>query len=170
MITIDPASRTTDGRFAPGQSGNPNGRPKGARNRRSALAAVLKEGEQDRMLRLVAEKALEGDASCLKYCLDRLQPRWRAVHLDLPEGAESNGAAFHAAILRAAADGEITPDEAASLARSVAARRPVMAAHLVERRLATADATEAPEYLPPEFLFPLTAEWVVEEPVAGDSE
>jgi hypothetical protein len=163
MDGLDMGARTADGRFAPGSSGNPAGRPKGARNRRSALAAVLREGEEDRMLRLIAEKALEGDVSCLKYCADRLQPRRRTVHLDLPEGAESNSAAFHAAVLRAAADGEITPEEAASLSRAVAARQPVMKAHLLERRLATADATEADAALPPEFLFPLTAEWVAED-------
>jgi hypothetical protein len=119
-------------------------------------------GDEETMLRLVAGKAMEGNLACLKYCLDRLQPRRRRVRLDLPEGAEHNAAAFHAAVLRAAADGELTPEEAASFAKLAAARRPALEAHLIERRLAAADAL--PETLDPiadvpaAFLFPPGAE------------
>jgi hypothetical protein len=170
-------TRTSDGRFAPGRSGNPAGRPKGSRNRVSALAEILEEGDEDRMLRLMAGKALEGNVACLKYCLDRLQPRRRAIRLELPDGVEHNGAAYHAAVLRAAAEGEITPEEAASLARLVAARQPVMKAHLVERRLAAADrpaADDAEAYVPSEFLFPCLWEEGEEEasspsPLVGPS-
>jgi hypothetical protein len=135
--------RTSEGRFAPGQSGNPAGRPKGARNRGPTLRDVLNAGEELTMLRLMAEKALGGDTSCLKYCLDRLHARRRPVALDLLEGEEHDGESVHAAAMRAAADGEITPEEAAALARLIAARQPVMKAHLVERRLAIGDAIDA---------------------------
>ena len=38
------AGRGADGRFLPGSSGNPNGRPRGSRNRASLLVETLLDG------------------------------------------------------------------------------------------------------------------------------
>jgi Family of unknown function (DUF5681) len=176
-------AREADGRFAPGQSGNPKGRPKGARNRMSLLAEALNEGDLKAILRGVVEHALAGDQLASRFLLNRVLPRRAPVELDLPEGAEHNSAAVHAILIRALASGEITPEEGAQLARVLAARRPVMAAHRDERRLAREDvpngALADETGLPPDFAFPFPeagydpaepeAETPPAEAAAGDS-
>jgi hypothetical protein len=62
--------------FRPGQSGNPAGRPKGARNRTTLAAEAILEGEAEALTRKAIELALAGDVIALKLCLERLmRPR-----------------------------------------------------------------------------------------------
>src|SRR4051812_10753106 len=138
MSDADTIRRTPEGRFAPGRSGNPAGRPKGSRNRATILAETLAASEDRTLLRLLLDRAHGGDQVALRFVLARLLPRPRPepARLDLAEGAEADSAAAHAATVRAVADGEITPEEGAAIGRLLAAKAPVMAAHLVERRLA----------------------------------
>jgi hypothetical protein len=116
--------RAADGRFALGQSGNPAGRPKGARNRATLLAEALREGEAEILIRRFVELALAGDRTALRFCVARLVPRLkgRLIELDLAPGAERDPAAIMDAALRAVVAGEITPDEALALARLVKQR------------------------------------------------
>ncbi|MCZ2097331.1 MAG: DUF5681 domain-containing protein, partial [Anaerolineae bacterium] len=51
--------------WAPGQSGNPAGRPRGTRNRATLLAEALLDGEVDAIVRRVIDGALAGDPVCL---------------------------------------------------------------------------------------------------------
>ncbi|MGA8155825.1 MAG: DUF5681 domain-containing protein, partial [Rhodoplanes sp.] len=46
--------------FRPGTSGNPRGRPKGARNRATVTAETLLDGEAEAISRKLIDKALEG--------------------------------------------------------------------------------------------------------------
>jgi hypothetical protein len=119
-----PARRAPHGRFAPGVSGNPAGRPRGARNRASLLEEALHDGEAETLARRLVELALAGDKSALRFCVARLLPRpkGRAIELDLPAGAEADRAAILDAALRAVVSGEVTPDEALSIARLVELR------------------------------------------------
>src|SRR5258708_31980019 len=147
MIEAETVRRTPSGRFAPGQSGNPAGRPKGARSLTTRLAELLEEGEGDALIRDYLGHAHGGDKTALRFFAARLleMPRGRAIRLDLPEGAEHDSAFFHAVAGRALADGQITPAEALEIGRYLATRQPVMKAHLVERRLAMSDAIDAAE-------------------------
>jgi hypothetical protein len=108
--------------FRRGQSGNPAGRPKGARNRATLLIEALLEGEAEEIGRKLIELAKGGDRRALKICLDRLLPARRGcpVSFDMPpiETAADLPKAT-AAILRAVAEGEITPSEAMKLTRVV---------------------------------------------------
>ena len=72
-------------RFQPGQSGNPRGRPPGARNT-AALAAAMIEEHAEALARVAVAKALAGDIVALRLCIGRIRPRrWdRAVSFDLP--------------------------------------------------------------------------------------
>ena len=56
-------------RFQKGRSGNPNGRPKGSRNKTTVIAQALLEGEAEALVRKVVQLALEGDLTCLRICL-----------------------------------------------------------------------------------------------------
>src|SRR5262249_30249825 len=108
--------------FRPGQSGNPAGRPKGARNRASLLLQALLEGEAEAVGRKLIELAKQGEGRALKACLDRLLPaqRDRPVCFDLPPiETVADLPKASAAILAAVADGEITPSEALKLAKLV---------------------------------------------------
>jgi hypothetical protein len=104
--------------FAPGLSGNPRGRPRGARNKATMVAEALLDGEAEAITRKVIEKALEGDATALRLCLERLLPprRDRPVAFELP-AIETAGDALKASssILAACADGALSPGEAAEI-------------------------------------------------------
>ena len=52
--------------FQPGQSGNPKGKPKGARNRAPLAAEVLLDGEAEALTRKAIELALAGDTVALR--------------------------------------------------------------------------------------------------------
>ena len=62
------------GRFAPGQSGNPAGRPRGARNRATQAAEAILSGEAEALTRKAVELALAGDVTALRLCLERFCP------------------------------------------------------------------------------------------------
>src|SRR4051794_16780063 len=87
--------RDTNGRFVPGQSGNPAGRPKGARNRATVLAEFLEDGEAGILVRRYIQRALNGDPIALRVCFERLVANAgpAPIELDLAPGAESNPAA-----------------------------------------------------------------------------
>ena len=104
--------------FRPGASGNPRGRPKGARNRATVTAEALLDGEAEAISRKLIEKALEGDTTALQLCLDRILPprRERPVAFDLPK-IESAAEALSAssAVLASCAAGALSPLEAAEI-------------------------------------------------------
>jgi hypothetical protein len=106
--------------FKPGQSGNPHGRPKGARNRATIAAEILLDGEADALTRKAIDLAKQGDTTALRLCIERILParKDRPVSFDMPRietVADSVKAA--AALASAVADGELTPMEAAELSK-----------------------------------------------------
>jgi hypothetical protein len=115
--------RASNGRFAPGQSGNPAGRPKGARNRATLLAEAALDENGEGLVRQAVAAALAGDAATLRFLVGRLLPPASAdqpVALDLAPGEESDPAAILAKTIRAMADGEIPPRQALQIGRLVA--------------------------------------------------
>src|SRR5215470_6029027 len=72
--------------FLKGQSGNPNGRPVGARSRTTVAVETLLEGEAEKLTRKAVTLALKGNVACLRLCLDRISPprRDRAVQFAIP--------------------------------------------------------------------------------------
>ncbi|WP_264050419.1 DUF5681 domain-containing protein [Methylobacterium flocculans] len=125
--------------FQPGQSGNPAGRPKGARSRATLALEAILEGEAEAITRKVIELALEGDTQALRMCLDRLAPprKDRPVILELPDiETASDLPRATSALLQAVAAGDITPSEASDLGRAIDAHvRAVEAADLHQRLL-----------------------------------
>ena len=124
MTSADQTVGKQSGRpFKPGQSGNPAGRPRGARNKTTIAAELLLEGEAESLTRMAIEKALEGDPFALRLCLERIIPprRERPAQFDMPplkERRDVKGA--YAAVVEAVAAGELTPSEGATVARLVA--------------------------------------------------
>jgi hypothetical protein len=137
--------RDQKGRFRPGSSGNLTGKKPGTRNRATLLKEALRDGEGTTVARVVIDKALAGDAVTARFLLARLEPkpRGRPIHLEIPEGESPAGevvATFNAA-LRAMAAGEITPDEAVSVARFLEGRMRVLKAWQLEQKLTRWDSS-----------------------------
>src|SRR5262245_56806224 len=72
--------------FRRGRSGNPSGRPIGARNKTTLAAEALPDNEAELLTRKLIEKAKEGDITALRLCFDRILParRQRPVSFRLP--------------------------------------------------------------------------------------
>jgi hypothetical protein len=122
-ILLPRLSQLARGRpFAKGQSGNPAGRPAGARNKKTLAAAVLLEGEAEALTRLAVELAFAGDPTALRLCIERILPpcRERSVKFALPpiESAADIASAMKA-VTSALAAGVITPGEAERIAAVV---------------------------------------------------
>ncbi|MCJ2137499.1 DUF5681 domain-containing protein, partial [Methylobacterium sp. J-026] len=121
------------------QSGNPGGRPKGARNRSTEALETILDGESEALTRKAIEMALEGDTVALRMCLDRLMPvrKDRTITFTLPEietAADLTKATR--ALMQGVADGEITPSEAAELSKLVDAHVKAVEVRDVATRLA----------------------------------
>ncbi len=132
----DARPRDANGRFVPGQSGNPAGKKPGTRNRATVLREALADGEDVAAARIVIDKALAGNAVAARFIIDRLEPRprGRAVSLDLPVGASAGAVvAAYDTTLRALASGEITPDEALAVTRVLDGRLRALKAAARER-------------------------------------
>jgi Transposase DDE domain group 1/Family of unknown function (DUF5681) len=91
FLQIEDTGRDARGRFAKGRCGNPAGKPRGARHRKTLAAELLLESEARRLTRKAVELALTGDPTALKLCLERtLAPRrGRAVRIALPPVASA---------------------------------------------------------------------------------
>ena len=64
-------------RFQPGQSGNPAGKPKGARNRTTLAIEALIDGAAGDIANKAIELAKAGDAAMIRALLDRAAPARR---------------------------------------------------------------------------------------------
>lgn len=124
--------------FRPGQSGNPRGKPKGARNHATRAVLALMQGGAEEITRAVLDAAKGGDLTAAKFVLERIAPpaKERPISLDLPDTTTAAGIAeAQAAILQAAAAGELLPGEAATLAGIVEARRKAIETQELEQRI-----------------------------------
>ena len=139
-MTASENSRRKQGgkRWPKGTSGNPAGKPKGTRHRATMAVQALLEGEAEALTRKCIELAQKGDTTALRLCMERLAPamKSRAVNLALPavETAPDILKA-QAATIQAMAAGEITPDEAATVASVLEAKRRAIETVQLEERV-----------------------------------
>ena len=130
--------RDEGGRFAKGSSGNPAGKPRGARNRTTLAAQRLLEGEAKRLTRKAIELALAGDSTALRLCLDRVIPPRRSpvVQISIPALRSTRDAVEASArVVQAAADGEITLADAEALGRLLELNRRLIETEELARRI-----------------------------------
>src|SRR5262245_9519489 len=109
-----------------GVSGNPAGKPKGARSKTTLAAEVLLEGQAAALCQKAINLALDGDVTALRLCLERIAPprKSRCIQLELPSiQAVADVNAAQALVIQSMARGEISPDEAATIANVIETRR-----------------------------------------------
>lgn len=101
--------------FPKGVSGNPGGRPRGARGKATLRLEALIDSAGEALGIKLVEQALAGDMAAMRLCLKVMLPagRKRGVELPLPT-LETTGQCMKALalVVEAAAMGEITLDEA----------------------------------------------------------
>jgi Family of unknown function (DUF5681) len=132
--------------FKPGKSGNPAGKPPGAKNRTTLAVEALLDGEAETLTRKAIELALGGDMQALRLCLDRIAParKDRLVQIKLPAlNSAADAVMASAAIMDALSASDLTPSEAAELGKLVANYVTALSALDFERRLAQLEAAAA---------------------------
>ena len=118
-VTIIPpptGSRDSAGRFGPG---NP-GRIRGQKTVSRRLAEAVMVDDAEAIARIVTNAAKDGDLNAAKIVLERVCPVRRGACVEIPgmpsvRTVEGRGAAL-ARVLEAVADGEVSPEEGASIA------------------------------------------------------
>ena len=126
-----------------GVSGNPAGRPRGARHTALLALDAIGEAAAADVLRRVVEDAKGGDLRAAEILLRRLWPerKGRPIPLDLPAlEAPADLVRATAAIVEAVAGGDVTPEEGAAVAAIVETHRRVVETEELERRLAALEA------------------------------
>ena len=107
------------GRFQPGQSGNPKGRPQGSRHKATMAALALLGNDLEAITQALIEKAKAGKSWAIKLVIDKLIPNAKdqPVTFRLPrmEGAHDLRQAL-SGILTAISKGKLTPDEGQAVA------------------------------------------------------
>ncbi len=144
QISGSPAANP--GQFKKGQSGNPTGRPRGARNKATLAIAALLDEAGPRLMQEGIDRALDGDSLILRCCIARLAPvpRGRPVELDLAEGSAAGDVlASLTATVRAMAEGTLSPLEASDVAQVVELQRRAIETEDLARRLARLEETAA---------------------------
>jgi hypothetical protein len=124
MSTDKTAEKQRGAPFQKGQSGNPNGRPKGSRNAATLALETLLDGQATALTQKAIDLALAGDMAALRLCLDRILPprRDRPVTFTLPPiNSAQDAAATVSAVLAAVAAGELTPTDAGEISKLIEA-------------------------------------------------
>jgi hypothetical protein len=126
--------------FEKGESGNPAGRPRGSRNRTALLMENLLGYEAEAIGRKAVEMAIKGDMAAIRLCMDRLAPprKEEPIAFELPpleKPADSVAAA--ATLVAAVAEGELTPSEAAQLAKVIEVYVRAIETKIFDERLAS---------------------------------
>lgn len=133
--------RKTDGTFAPGNK--LGGRTPGSRNATTVAVEALLEGEAEALTRRAIDKALEGDTTALRLCLDRIAPARKdaPVSFALPSiKTAADTVAASSSLLDAVAAGEVTPDEAGRVMALLTAHKALVEAGDLEARISALEA------------------------------
>ena len=116
----------TNGRFKPGQSGNPAGRRVGQRHRSTVLLEKLMADDAKTIVKAVLLAAAGGDMSAARMVLDRVVPaaKDRPVSMVLPDTSTPAGIeAAACAVLAACARGDLLLSEGVVLSGLIEGRR-----------------------------------------------
>jgi hypothetical protein len=131
--------------FKKGVSGNPAGKPKGARHKTTILAEKLMADDGEAIVKKVVEAAKAGDLQAARLVLDRICPSRKdsPITFTVPRIQSSADAAeAMSALLAAVAAGEITPSEATEVARLLEGFLRAREGTEIEARLAALESAQ----------------------------
>lgn len=121
-------------KWKPGQSGNPNGRPKG-----KGPFAELREsisGHVPAMIAKLAEQAKDGDVAAARLLLERVYPAMKPVEatqpIEMPDGTLTERGK---AVIAAIAAGDLAPTQGAALVSAIGALAKVTEIDELARRI-----------------------------------
>ena len=130
-----------DSQFKAGQSGNPSGRPRGARNKATVAAEALLDGEAETITR----RYRSGNRRRCNSCLSRILPvkRERTIELDLPVlGGSQDSLRAIGTVLEAVGAGAITPSEGQAVTSLLEAHRRTFEVEELEHRIEALEAQQ----------------------------
>lgn len=125
-------------KFEKGKSGNPLGRPVGARNRASLMAEKLFSDDLKGVCESVITSAKSGNIQAAKIILDRLLPprKDNPISIGLPEIRTSSDILTAMGVVTSAiATGKISPSEGEALARIIEIHTKALELYEFENRL-----------------------------------
>ncbi len=131
--------------FKKGESGNPQGRPVGTRNKTTLAALSLIEDEGEQLTRKAVELALNGDLQALKLCMERIAPPAKERPLEAFNMPQLNDQRSVLEALNAIANklsqGELLPTEATSVCKVLEQYRKHFETTELTERLETIERT-----------------------------
>jgi hypothetical protein len=133
--------------FQPGQSGNPTGRPKGARNKVTRAIEALIDGQGEAIAAKAVEKALQGDSPMQRALLTTLVSprRERTVEFDLPKiESAADARKASSAVIAACAAGELSPREASEIMGLISTHVRTIEVAELEARLTALEKRQEP--------------------------
>lgn len=131
-----------DGRFQPGRSGNPRGRPKAPR---TLLLASLIEPHLADLVTVLLKKGKEGDVSAARALIERCVPPFRpeSARVPIPGLAQATTPTeMVQAVTRAAGAGEISPTVATELLTALGAGARVLETDELRKRIEALEAKQ----------------------------
>jgi hypothetical protein len=138
MSADNSGNKQGGGRFQKGQSGNPKGKPKGARHKTTLLAEKLMADDAKAIVEAVLTAAKDGDMTAAKLVLERIAPARKdsPVAFELPKiERPADAVAASAAVLAAVSQGDLTPDEAERVLKLLAEHVKIVETTELEERL-----------------------------------
>ncbi len=130
--------------FPKGRSGNPQGKPKGARHRASIMAEQLMANDAEHVVRAVVDAAKAGDMTAARIVMDWLCPARKNHPIGFalpPIATAADPASAMGEIVAAVAKGQLTPSDGAEVAKLVEGYAKVLETSELEARI---EALESP--------------------------
>jgi len=122
-------------KFKPGKSGNPKGRPKGSKDKRTELREMM-QPHAEALVNKAVELAKNGDISALRICLDRLIPPYRAKDPVVVVGSMTGTLTEQGQqVIEAVSGGELSPSDGASLLQALASQARIVEIDELTKRI-----------------------------------
>jgi len=120
--------------FQKGKSGNPAGKPKGAKDKRTELRSLF-EQHREELIKVAVDKAKNGDSTSLRICIDRLVAPMRSNPVRI-EGFVGTLTERGEAVMAAIAAGSIGAEEGGALMSLLQAQARLVEATTLDDRIA----------------------------------
>lgn len=120
--------------FEKGKSGNPAGRPKGIKDKRVEMRALL-EPYAPSLIEKAVQLALEGDTTALKLCVDKIVPSMKPISESVLIEADKSLADTGKSVVDAMTSGSISITSGFDVLRSLQAQAKLEEMTIIEERL-----------------------------------